>query len=126
MKKKSFFSILLLISIIVFSGCKKADNTAPSAPGLPTLTKDVYVAGFETSGTKRVAKVWKNGVATSLTNGSNDASAVSVYVSGTDVYVAGAEVPNFYAHAAKVWKNGVVSSLTNGVNSAVAHSIFVY
>ncbi len=38
MKKKSFFSILLLISIIFFSGCKKGDNPAPPAPGLPTLT----------------------------------------------------------------------------------------
>jgi hypothetical protein len=41
---------------------------------------DVYVAGDEYSGTKSVAKFWKNGVATSLTNGSNDAFAYSIFV----------------------------------------------
>ncbi len=218
MKKKSFFSILLLISIIVFSGCKKGDKPAPFAPGLPTLTntavisitnttvqsggyitadggaavtargvcwstaanpttsnskttdgtgigifnsyvigltagatyyvrayatnsagtaygnersfttttagKDVYIAGFEYNGSKRVAKVWKNGVASLLTNGSNDASASSVYVSDTDVYVAGYETSGI-KEVAKVWKNGVATSLTNGSNDARANSVYV-
>jgi len=41
---------------------------------------DVYVAGFENNGTKDVAKVWKNGVATSLTDGTNWATARSIFV----------------------------------------------
>ncbi|MEJ7675202.1 MAG: hypothetical protein WKF59_21480 [Chitinophagaceae bacterium] len=69
------------------------------------------------TGSKYVAKVWKNGVATSLTNGSADEFASSVYVSGTDVYVAGYEsdVSGFGIDVAKVWKNGVATSLTNGL-----------
>ncbi|MBK6380047.1 MAG: hypothetical protein IPF72_10125 [Chitinophagaceae bacterium] len=46
-----------------------------------------YAAG----GQGGIAKVWKNGVPTSLTNGSFNAYVYSVYVSGTDVYAAGFE-----------------------------------
>ncbi len=92
---------------------------------LPFLYTDVYVAGNESNGTKDVAKVWKNGVATSLSNGANDARANSVYVSGTDVYVAGYE-SNGTKSVAKVWKNGVATSLTLVVNNATAASVFVY
>ena len=41
---------------------------------------DVYVTGYENNGAFDVAKVWKNGVATSLTNGSNQAFAFSIFV----------------------------------------------
>ena len=63
-------------------------------------------------------------MATSLTNGTNNAGAESVYVSGTDVYVAGYE-NNGTKDVAKVWKNGVGTSLTDGSNWAIARSIFV-
>jgi sulfur transfer complex TusBCD TusB component (DsrH family) len=67
---------------------------------------DVYVAGFVYSGTKttvtgnntvndfgnNIAQVWKNGVGTSLTDGTKQASANSVFVSGNDVYVVGFEL----------------------------------
>ncbi len=59
-------------------------------------------------------------MATSLTNGSNHAKANSVYVSGTDVYVAGYE-SNGTKSVAKVWKNGVATSLTNGSNNEEAN-----
>jgi hypothetical protein len=49
---------------------------------------DTYVAGYEFNGTKNVAKIWNNGVATNLTSGTNDAYADSVFVFGTDVYVS--------------------------------------
>ncbi len=84
----------------------------------------MYVAGYESNGIKDVAKVWKNGVATSLTNGSNDAVANSVFVLGTDVYVAGYEKKGTKT-VAKVWKNGVATSLTNGSNDARANSVYV-
>lgn len=41
---------------------------------------DVYVAGWENNGTKQVAKIWKNGAETSITDGSNNAYATSVFV----------------------------------------------
>ena len=94
--------------------------TTTTTPG----SGDIYVAGYEYIGTKSVAKIWKNGVATSLTNGSNNAETNSVYVLGTDVYGAGYEISGT-KKVAKVWKNGVATSLTNGSNDAAANSVYV-
>ena len=94
---------------------------------------DVYVVGVEYSGTSNntvtggfngIAKLWKNGVATNLTNGTTDAKALSVVVNGTDVYVAGYE-SNGTNKVAKYWKNGVATNLTNGATNAEARSIFI-
>ena len=63
------------------------------------------MAGYDNSGAKYVAKVWKNGKELySLTDGSQDASASSVFVVGADVYTAGGE-SNGTNWVAKVWKN---------------------
>ncbi len=86
-------------------------TTTASAP-------DVYVAGFEfNSNNYSVATSWKNGIASYLTGGTNTAQAHSVYVAGTDVYVAGTDFGN-----ATYWKNGTSNSL--GVSSAI-YSVFV-
>jgi hypothetical protein len=61
---------------------------------------------------------------TSLTNGANFANAHSVFVFGTDVYVAGYE-NNGSTNVVKIWNNGIPVSLTNGANDAVGYSIFV-
>ncbi len=81
-----------------------------SANSIFVSGSDVYVAGFEGNGTHHVAKIWKNGIVTSLTDGTNEAIANSVYVLGGDVYVAGYENSGITA-VAKVWKNGTPSSL---------------
>ena len=92
---------------------------------------DIYVAGYQTSNSTFVATVWKNGVASNLTvgvnNGFSDASANSIFVLGSDVYVAGRErnLSTGGIYVAKVWKNGVVTNLTNGISDANANSIFV-
>ncbi len=46
----------------------------------PAAITDVYIAGYESNGTKNVAKVWKNGVATSLTDGTKDSSGNALLV----------------------------------------------
>ena len=83
---------------------------------------DVYVSGYEInlSSSSWVAKLWKNGVAQNLSNGTNIAYANSVFVSGNDVYVAGTD-----NGIAKFWKNGVAQNLTNGSTTAEAHSVYV-
>jgi hypothetical protein len=89
---------------------------------------DVYVVGSEnTNGPITTAKIWKNGVSTSLSDGSNAASAELVYVLGTDVYVAGYEYGGAIGitRTAKIWKNGIATSLTNGNFDAIATSVFV-
>ena len=59
----------LILSTFLFLGCTPENPT-------PTTQTNVYVAGYEGN----VAKIWKNGVATNLTNGSISASASSVFV----------------------------------------------
>ena len=81
---------------------------------------DVYAASVENG----VATVWKNGIATSLAEGGN--GAFSLYVSGSDVYVAGSVVDQTNTvGVATVWKNGVATLLTDGSNSASATSVYV-
>jgi hypothetical protein len=78
---------------------------------------DVYVVGTGING----RCYWKNGTRTDLPG---DCAAVrGIFVSGTDVYVAGVDNSN----APKYWKNGVGVSLpiTAGNNGGVASSVFV-
>jgi hypothetical protein len=88
----------------------------------------VYAAGYENNGNSpgshKIAKFWRNGIATNLTNGTNDAIAKAIFVSNNDIYVAGREF-NGTNYVAKFWKNGVAVNLTNGNYFAQANSIFV-
>jgi hypothetical protein len=89
-------------------------------PIYPQLTYDVYVGGEDDI----YATIWKNGVATHLTDASAFGGVNEVYVVGNDVYAAGYETKNGKT-SAKLWKNGTATSLTNGTNDAEARSIFV-
>jgi hypothetical protein len=108
-----------------------ATNSVGTAYGnevsFTTTNPDVYTAGYELNASSySVAKVWKNGVATSLSSGVFSAQgwARAVYVSGTDVYVVGYEF-NGIRYTAKLWKNGTSTSLTNGNFDAQAWAIYV-
>lgn len=83
---------------------------------------DAYVAGIQypSFGAPLVAKLWKSGVVTNLSDGTDRAEASSVYVQGTDVYIGGQD-----STYAVVWKNGVVNKLSNGVSPAFVSSVFV-
>jgi hypothetical protein len=99
---------------------------------------DVYVAGYEVEATEvapgsflvtNVAKVWKNGVAMTLTDGRNPAVARDIAVVGPDVYVAGYELADALVGSvfvAKVWKNGVPVPLSDGIYGAMATGIAVW
>ncbi|MCL1893837.1 MAG: PASTA domain-containing protein [Holophagaceae bacterium] len=88
--------------------------------------KDVYVAGGMKDYTGiNVAKIWKNGIAQSLTNGNNDAFANAIYIDGNDVYAAGREKNADDKQRATVWKNGKAQYLSNGITDAVGLSVFV-
>ena len=50
---------------------------------------DVYVCGYESNGSREIAKYWKNGTAFNLTDGTNYAYASAIALYGGDVYVCG-------------------------------------
>jgi hypothetical protein len=85
---------------------------------------DVYVAGWEwKENFTYLAKVWKNGVETALSDRMSFAN--SVYVSGSDVYASGYEEDDNEQHVAKVWKNGVATTLNSGAGYSEAYAVFV-
>jgi hypothetical protein len=81
----------------------------------------VYVAGWE--GDNEPATLWKNGVAQRLGDDS-DSAAMSVCVSGKDVYTAGYvwlnnhRGPDGHCGHATFWKNGAAQRLGNGFSYA--------
>ena len=80
-------------------------------------------------GGKDIAKLWKNGVATALTDGSKYARAQSVYVYGNDVYAAGLEYDiSGQVQNIRLWKNGAAIKLTDGLpfgKASAAAAVFV-
>ena len=88
--------------------------------------KNVYIAGFtKNSKEKLVATMWKNGEMQLLTDGTNQAEANSVFVSGDEVFVAGFEENEKRIKVATLWKNGVALRLSDGKDHSEARSVFV-
>ncbi|MDR1553260.1 MAG: hypothetical protein LBS69_07350 [Prevotellaceae bacterium] len=116
-KKLKFMANMLLVAAIaaVAASCSKDD------PAPVKKQPNIYVAGYRYDGNRNIAVLWKNGTATSLTNGAKNAWANSVFVLGGDVYVAGCEYSGD-TPVAKIWKNGVLFQTLDGNN---ANSIFV-
>jgi hypothetical protein len=93
---------------------------------------DVYVAGFEyykldnyPNSHFNIALLWKNGVKETLNDSTYASEAHSVYVSGNNVYVAGATYKLFLGEGgdfATVWKNGEMQRLNA---SSIARSVCV-
>jgi hypothetical protein len=121
--KKTLIALIPLMALLaltlLFVGCDTIYEV--SWTFTPPKSGDVYVAGYvENNSGKSIATVWKNGTAISLGKG----VAYSVYVSGNDVFVAGA-----VGDTAVVWKNGVatnLSSIGSGANSVYVSGNDVY
>ncbi len=71
---------------------------------------DIYVAGYDYKG-KWIAKYWKNGIPVNLTDGTKNAYAYSIHVSGSDIYVLGQEEDVQGNYISKYWKNGVAVNI---------------
>lgn len=82
----------------------------------------VYIGGYENNGHAAVAKYWKNGTVTSITDGTYSAAINSIFLSGNDIYAAGYEFSG-NTQLAKYWKNG--TGVTLGADASVANSIAV-
>jgi predicted heme/steroid binding protein len=101
---------------------KGSSNESSYACSVFVTDTDTFVAGqayrIDAHGSRAV--LWKNGEAQHLTDGSQEACAWRVNVSGADVYVAGYE-----GNRAVLWKNGEAQHLTDGSQKAHAWSLFV-
>ena len=93
-------------------------NSWATASSIFVSEGNVYIAGFKLG--ESVGIIWKNGMAQHLSDG----KAISLYVSGKDVYVAGVgDWDEENINTVKLWKNGVAQNLTN---NGYAHSVFVF
>lgn len=105
----------LSILIIIFCTISCSNDNSSKDEESKAAIKDIYVCGYEKkSNTGRfIATVWKNGVATSLTDGTNNAVANDVAVSGNDIYVVGFQEDANGVQTARLWKNGTQASLAS-------------
>lgn len=85
------------------------------AKGIAVIGSDQYVCGSEYIGGRWVARVWRNGTPTTLSNSTNDTYAVGMTVSGTDVYVVGYESLTT-GDRVKIWINGAETTYSVGAN----------
>ncbi len=95
---------------------------------------DVYIAGYEfkescntmdSCNGNFVAKYWKNGKATHLTDGNREAEAKSIAVNNGDIYVAGYEEAQRTAgnRVAKLWKNGTAISISKNDAQVISMAV---
>lgn len=92
-------------------------------------TPDVYVFGSETpNGSKSVIKYWKNGVATTITDGTRSCYSSRAFItSSNDIYIAGVEWDSAgFISNAKLWKNGTKTHIAgSSIANADANDVFV-
>ena len=91
-------------------------------------TPDVYVLGTETNtGGTSIVKVWKNGVAGNVSNGTFTSYASGMFVAdNNDVYVAGYRYDAAgFITSAVFWKNGTETYIAGGGSDAYAEDIYV-
>lgn len=113
---KTIKNILIVITVFCVLSCS-SDNS--SNEETKATVKDIYVCGYEkkTNEGKFIATVWKNGVATSLTDGTKNADAYDIFVAGKNIYVVGSELNSNGDPVAKIWINGAPQILTDEPNS---------
>lgn len=92
-----------------------------------TSSGDVYVAGTEnnSSNGNGIIRLWKNEVRQNITDGTNDAEANCLFVSGNDVYIGGNQkaLAGGGPTIPVLWKNGtpqIISTSTPGNNKVVS------
>ena len=125
---KRNFSLILVFYILGSNSCSK--NTSNVSVNNQPKPLNVYVAGYRlgigVGGDVDTATYWKNGAPIALSNGSNNAHATAIALSGSNVYVSGdSYIGNNAMELAVYWLNGTQVSLTNGAENAYGSSVAV-
>jgi len=108
--------LLMLICSVCMSSCGKDSPLDDLVDGINGGSTDVYFAGYAIPdvGRKSIAIYWKNNEVIQLTDGTQDAEAVHVAISGKDVHVYGYEEislgHDYSTTIFRHWKNGKVVS----------------
>jgi hypothetical protein len=111
---KKFNTLLVIAFIAILTACSKDDSkTEPTPAPVADIPVDIYIAGYEKSvNGNKVAKYWKNGIVTELTDGSSNSEATDITLNNGVIYVCGN-----VGGVSKYWKNGVPTTLgTAGYN----------
>jgi len=101
-------------------------NDNAQALAVSVVGNDVYVLGSEGTTSKHI-KVWKNSTLIYDIEVPYEIWPTSMYVYGSDVYIAGYESGTYATKGVRVWKNGIETILTNPdkYKTLYANSIFV-
>lgn len=83
----------------------------------------VFVAGVESINSVVLGTVWKNGIATHLTDPTVFSYASSIAVSGGDVYVAGDVLNSAKSPTAAFWKNGAINIFQT--TNSIAYGLYL-
>jgi hypothetical protein len=111
--------LALLICAMVFPSCLKEHLHMFKDKKGGFGNAVVFVAGFESNGTNRIAKCWIDGQEVVLSDGSNDAVANSVFVAGNASYIAGNDGGPVY------WKNNTEINLPINAGNGAANFVLV-
>lgn len=98
MKVRNIGDLFVLNLIIWLGACSKGGSSG-------SVAEIVYISGYEESAGFSISKIWKDGVATALTDGTHASSLSSLFLSGTDVFVGGTDYDSITGEIGKHWKN---------------------
>jgi hypothetical protein len=100
---------------------------ARSFNAVDVVNNDVYIVGSKYNFTagKTQPAYWKNDVATYITDGAIDATANSIKVIGSDIYIGGYGRNEEGIMVSKYWKNGIANNVSDKTTQTKSNSIFV-
>ena len=112
--------VVAALASVLFLACGGSRTSDRQAP-----PPDVCVAGYLFNGTANVAMTWTNGRPVALTDGTRDAKALAIVVSGGEVFVAGGQSNASGVGVATLWRNGTAIPLSDGSHQAMAECVAV-
>ncbi|MEO8474558.1 MAG: IPT/TIG domain-containing protein [Chryseolinea sp.] len=89
-----------------------------------TYYPDIFVVGYEVTGTVTSAKMWKNGMTTVLSKAGEFATANGIAFDSDNIYIAGYALEGGYT-VARYWKNNVDTPLPGSELSSTVNSVSV-